>query len=122
MNLRGAAVPVVDLGARLGRAAAPVGKKTCFVIVDACRGGVSAEVGLLVESVSAVIDIAPGDIEPPPDIGSSRDAGLIRGIGKLGQRFVVILDPDRICAAGEPPAPASTPRWTPATACAPQPA
>ena len=58
INLRGAVVPVIDLHARFGRPAAQVGKKTCIVIFDAMREGERVELGLLVDAVSEVIDIA----------------------------------------------------------------
>ncbi|MEO7336366.1 MAG: chemotaxis protein CheW, partial [Caldimonas sp.] len=58
INLRGAVVPVIDLQARFGRPAAHVGKKTCIVIFDALRNGERVELGLLVDAVSEVIDIA----------------------------------------------------------------
>jgi purine-binding chemotaxis protein CheW len=49
----------------------------------------------LVDAVSEVIRIAPGDIEPPPDFGSSVRRDFIRGIGKVGARFIILLEPDR---------------------------
>ena len=95
INLRGAVVPVIDLQARFGRAPAQVGKKSCIVIFDALRHGERVELGLLVDAVSEVIDIAPAQIEPPPDFGSSVRRDFIRAMGKVADRFVVILEPDR---------------------------
>ncbi len=95
INLRGAVVPVIDLQARFGRQAASVGKKTCIVIFDAVRDGERVELGLLVDAVSEVIDIAPGQIEPPPNFGTSVRRDFIRGMGKVAQRFVIILEPDK---------------------------
>jgi purine-binding chemotaxis protein CheW len=95
INLRGAVVPVVDLHARFGRPAATLCKRSCIVIFDAVRGGERVELGLLVDAVSEVIKIAPGDIELPPDFGSAVRRDFIRGIGKVGERFVILLEPDR---------------------------
>ena len=95
INLRGAVVPVIDLQARFGRPPAHVGKKTCVVIFDAVRAGERVELGLQVDAVSEVIDIAPGQIEPPPDFGSAIRRDFIRGMGKVAGRFVIILEPDR---------------------------
>ena len=95
INLRGAVVPVIDLQARFGRPCAVVGKKTCIVIFDAQRDGEHVELGLLVDAVSEVIDIAADHIEPPPHFGAALRRDFIRGIGKVGSRFVVLLDPDR---------------------------
>jgi len=95
INLRGAVVPVIDLHARFGRPAAKVGKKSCIVIFDAVRTGERTELGLLVDAVSEVIKIAPGQIEPPPDFGTTVRRDFIRGMGKVAERFVIILEPDR---------------------------
>jgi purine-binding chemotaxis protein CheW len=95
INLRGAVVPVIDLQARFGRPAATVGKKTCIVIFDCVRDGERSELGLLVDAVSEVLDIAQESIEPPPNFGTSVRRDFIRGMGKLDRRFVIILDPDK---------------------------
>jgi purine-binding chemotaxis protein CheW len=97
INLRGAVVPVIDLHARFGRAPARITKKTCIVIFDAAAHGTTerVELGLLVDAVSEVIDIAAAQIEPPPHFGAALRRDFIRGIGKVGARFVVLLDPDR---------------------------
>ena len=95
INLRGAVVPVIDLQARFGRPAAEVGKKTCIVIFDSLRQDERVELGLLVDAVSEVIDIAPADIEPPPNFGTAVRRDFIRGMGKVANRFVIILEPDK---------------------------
>ncbi len=95
INLRGAVVPVIDLNARFGRAPAQVGKKTCVVIFDALRDGERTELGLMVDAVSEVVEIADDAIEPPPNFGTSVRRDFIRAIGKRGSRFVVLLEPDR---------------------------
>jgi purine-binding chemotaxis protein CheW len=95
INLRGAVVPVIDLQARFGRPRAAVGKKTCIVIFDALRAGERVELGLLVDAVSEVIDIAAEAIEPPPNFGTSVRRDFICGIGKVAKRFVIILEPDK---------------------------
>jgi purine-binding chemotaxis protein CheW len=95
INLRGAVVPVIDLQARFGRQTASVGKKTCIVIFDAERAGERVELGLLVDAVSEVIEISASQIEPPPNFGASLRRDFIRGMGKVDNRFVIILEPDR---------------------------
>jgi purine-binding chemotaxis protein CheW len=95
INLRGAVVPVIDLQSRFGRSAALLGKKTCVVIMDATQDGEKVELGLMVDAVSEVIDIAPKDIEAPPQFGTSIQRDYIRGMGKVKGDFIVILDPER---------------------------
>ncbi len=109
INLRGAVVPVIDLRARFGRGPAVVGKKTCIVIFDSVRAGERVELGLMVDAVSEVIEIAADQIEPPPNFGTAVRRDFILGMGKVGRRFVILLDPARafdvdemaeLCAAG----------------------
>lgn len=95
INLRGAVVPVIDLHARFGRPVAEIGKKTCIVIFDSVREGERTELGLLVDAVSEVVDIPAGQIEPPPSFGTAVRRDFIQGMGKLGERFVIILAPDK---------------------------
>jgi purine-binding chemotaxis protein CheW len=115
INLRGAVVPVIDLNARFGRAPAQVGKKTCVVIFDALRDGERTELGLMVDAVSEVVDLADDAIEPPPNFGTSVRRDFIRGLGKLGDRFVILLEPEKafdmdemaqLCAVSQETAPA----------------
>jgi purine-binding chemotaxis protein CheW len=95
INLRGAVVPVIDLQARFGRPPAAIGKKTCIVIFDCVRDAERIELGLMVDSVSEVLDIAPEAIQPPPNFGASVRRDFIRGMSKLDSRFVIILEPDK---------------------------
>ena len=94
INLRGAVVPVIDLQLRFGRSTTQVGKKTCIVIFDASQEGEKMELGLMVDAVSEVIEIAADAIEPPPQFGTSIAREFIAGLGKVGGKFIVILRPE----------------------------
>jgi purine-binding chemotaxis protein CheW len=94
INLRGAVVPVIDLQSRFCRASIQIGKKTCIVIFDASQDNEKVELGLMVDSVSEVIEIMPAQIEPPPQFGTSIQRDFIRGLGKVDGEFVVILAPE----------------------------
>ena len=95
INLRGAVVPVIDLQSRFGRGCAAVGKRTCIIIFDAGIEGERLELGLMVDAVSEVIAIAPGQIEPAPQFGTTIRRDFIQGIGKVNGSFIVLLDPAR---------------------------
>ncbi|MDD4944080.1 MAG: chemotaxis protein CheW [Rhodoferax sp.] len=95
INLRGAVVPVIDLQSRFGRPKAEFGKKTCVIIFDVGPEGDKVELGLLVDAVSEVIDIAASAIEPPPQFGATIQREFMRGLGKVGDEFIVILEPER---------------------------
>jgi purine-binding chemotaxis protein CheW len=102
LNLRGAVVPVIDLQARFGRPATEVGGKSCIVIFEALRNGVLVETGLLVDAVSAIVEIPAQQIEAAPKFGGAEQQDFIRGMGKVDNRFVIILEPDRAFDLDEP--------------------
>ncbi|MDH5728431.1 MAG: chemotaxis protein CheW [Gammaproteobacteria bacterium] len=92
INLRGHVVSVMDLAVRLGRKAQQVGKRTCIVIVEVEVQGVKMEVGLMVEAVNEVLDIAPHEIDPAPSFGGTVRTDFLHGMGKIGDEFLILLD------------------------------
>lgn len=101
INVRGAVVPVIDLLARFGKGASQVTKRTCIVILDLDAEGETQSVGVMVDSVSEVVEILATDIEPAPTFGAGIRADFIRGMGKIGGKFVVILDVGRVLSVEE---------------------
>lgn len=95
INLRGAVVPVVDLATRFGLRESKVTKRTCVIIAEVEVGGDRLVMGLMADAVSQVIDLPPADIEPPPAFGVSVRVDFLKGLGKIGKKFVLILDLDR---------------------------
>jgi len=96
INLRGAVVPVLDLSVRFGKPSSPLTKRTCIVIVEIDADGERFDIGVLVDTVNAVLDILPTDIEQPPAFGAHIDTDFIRGMGKVQGEFVILLDVGRI--------------------------
>ena len=101
INLRGAVVAVVDPQARFGRPPSPVGKRTCIVIVEVAQGDERQVIGVQVDAVHEVLEIAAGEIEPTPSFGTRVPGEFIAGIGKVQGRFVILLDVDRVLAGDE---------------------
>ncbi len=93
LNLRGAVVPVIDMQSRFGWPAAVVSQYTCIVIIDAVNASGPTQLGLMVDSVSEVIEIPASDIEPPPQFGTPIGPELIEGMAKVNDSFLVILKP-----------------------------
>ena len=93
LNLRGAVVPVIDLQSRLGWPAAVVTPYTCIVIIESPSASGPALLGLMVDSVSEVIDIEATAIEPAPSFGAPIRAELIEGMARREDGFLVILKP-----------------------------
>lgn len=101
VNLRGAVLPVIDLAVRFGRRSAEVGRRTCIVVLELSKDGKTRDIGMMVDSVSEVLEI-PGDlIEPAPAFGSAVRTDFIRGMGKVGGNFVILLDADRVFSIDE---------------------
>ncbi len=94
INLRGAVVPVIDLKARFGRAKAQPGRKSCVVLVELQRDVERLTLGLLVDAVSAVVDLPAVALEPPPEFGAPVRRSFIRAMGRVGARFAIVLAPD----------------------------
>jgi purine-binding chemotaxis protein CheW len=98
INLRGAVVPVMDLLARFGKPPSPITKRSCIVIVEVAHGDERQVIGVAVDAVSEVLDIAPADIEPPPAFGARIRSDFIQGMGKVKGKFVILLDLDHALA------------------------
>jgi len=96
INLRGAVVPVVDLSARFGRKRTEVTRRTCIVIIEVETDGDKHDVGVVVDSVSEVLEIAAGEIEPAPSFGTRIRADFIAGMGKVSGKFVIILSVNNV--------------------------
>jgi purine-binding chemotaxis protein CheW len=91
INLRGTAVPVLDLARRLEREPSAVSKRTCIIVVEVELEEGPFVIGILVDAVNAVLDIPGADIEPAPRFGAVK-ADLLHGIGKVGGRFILLLN------------------------------
>lgn len=96
INLRGAVVPVMDLLARFGRPASQITKRSCIVIVEVQAADEHHVIGVVVDAVNEVLDIAPADIEPPPAFGSRIRSEFMLGMGKVKGRFVILLNADHV--------------------------
>ncbi|RZI79772.1 MAG: chemotaxis protein CheW [Rubrivivax sp.] len=105
INLRGAVVPVMDLLARFGRPSSAVTKRTCIVIVElqveGDTGLESQVVGVLVDAVNEVIDIAPSDVEPAPAFGARIRTDFIQGMGKVKGKFVILLNAGHVLSMSD---------------------
>jgi len=109
INLRGAVVPVMDLAARFGRPPAVQGKRTCIVIVELEVEGERQITGVVVDAVSAVLDIPASEIEPAPAFGTRIRGDYIAGMGKLNGKFVILLNVEQVLRLDGLPAPAPEP-------------
>lgn len=101
INIRGSVVPVVDLAVKFGLPGSSVTKRTCIVVVEVEIDGERTVMGVMADSVSQVMDLGAGDIEPPPAFGTRVRLDYLLGMGKAGKKFILILDIDRVLSATE---------------------
>lgn len=101
INLRGRVVPVIDLLPRFGRNSSEVGKRTCVVIIDIEVEDERQDIGIVVDAVSEVLQIPANDIEPPPAFGAKIRADFIAGMGKINNKFVVLLNVEKVLSVEE---------------------
>ena len=101
LNLRGAVVPVIDLKVRFGGEPNEVTKRTCVVILEVATDDGRQDIGIMVDTVSEVLEIPGSDIEPPPSFGARIRADFIEGMGKVNEKFVIILATDRVLSVDE---------------------
>lgn len=101
INLRGSVVPVIDMRLKFGLPAAEKTRDSCIIVVEINVDGEIVTVGAMADSVREVMDMTPDQIEPPPRIGTRLNTAFIKGMGNLGDKFVIILDINRIFTADE---------------------
>jgi purine-binding chemotaxis protein CheW len=94
INLRGAVVPIVDLRSRFGMSQADYNQFTVIIVVSV---GVKV-VGLVVDAVSDVLNIGKNQVEETPEMGGEIDTSFFRGMGKIGEKLVLLLNIDRLLA------------------------
>ncbi len=101
INLRGNVVPVVDLRMKLGMSAIQITDQTCIVIVEISANDELTQMGVLIDTVSSVIDIEPDQISPPPKIGMNIENEFLEGMGSVDERFIIILNIDKVLSSDE---------------------
>ena len=96
INLRGAVVPVVDLASRFGGKPSQITRRSCIVILELEPEAGDQVIGVVVDAVNEVLEIAAADIEPPPSFGTRIRTDFIHGMGKVQERFVIILNVNNV--------------------------
>ncbi|MEV4701957.1 chemotaxis protein CheW [Actinoplanes sp. NPDC049316] len=116
INLRGRAVPVIDLAIRFGRGTTTVRRRTTIIIVhiretaiageEADPGAAATEqdgqdIGVLVDAVNKVVTLDDGDMEPAPAFGAGIRADYISGMAKRADDFLIVLDVSRVLSISD---------------------
>ena len=100
-NLRGRGLPVVDLAMKLGQPPSTINRRSCIVVVEVAFQGENLLMGVLADAVGQVLDLGPGDIEPPPAFGAPVHANYLEGMGRAGRKFILLLDITRVLNSQE---------------------
>ncbi len=100
INLRGSVVPVVDLRLKFGMSKTEKTVNTC-IIVEVKVDDETKVLGALADSVQEVMDLESDHIEPAPKIGTRLNTEFIKGMGKRDDRFVILLDIDKVFSTSE---------------------
>lgn len=103
INLRGKIIPLMDLRLKFGLPEKTYSERTCIIVVEvASEEDRSVRMmGIAVDMVSEVVNIAEGDVEQPPRYGNGVDIRFLRGMGKVKGKVVMLLDMDRVLSAEE---------------------
>ena len=93
MNLRGRILPVIDLRVRFGMAEATETRSTSRIVIVNIEG---ITAGLIVDAVSEVYSVAPDNIRPTPDLGTSTERACVHSLASIDEKMVMLLDIDKL--------------------------
>jgi purine-binding chemotaxis protein CheW len=96
INLRGRVIPILDLALKLGLPTTQTTKWTCIIVTEFNLAGEETTIGMLADAVSEVVALGPGDVEPAPSFGTRVRPDLLLGMGRVNQRFVPLLNLERV--------------------------
>ena len=101
INLRGKVIPVLDLRLLFGMEEIGYTERTCIIVVEIERLAGDAVIGIVVDSVSEVLNIKAQDIEETPTFGSNLKTDFILGMAKMDGQVKILLDIDRVLTDNE---------------------
>jgi purine-binding chemotaxis protein CheW len=101
INLRGKVIPVVDLRLKFGVEAIDYTERTCIIVVEISGNVKTIHMGIVVDSVSEVLNIKAADIEETPNFGTKLNTEYILGMAKSAGGVKILLDIDRVMSAEE---------------------
>lgn len=101
INLRGRVIPVVDLRLKFGMESAAYTERTCIIVVEIRGERGQIQMGMVVDSVSEVLNIKGGDIEDAPAFGAGLETGYILGMAKMNGGVKILIDIDKVLASDE---------------------
>jgi purine-binding chemotaxis protein CheW len=101
IDVRGHAVPVIDLRMKLGLSAASVTGQTRILVLEISLTGRQIILGLIADRVFEVLTLDLHQLDAPPDIGVAWRSDYIHGVGRRGDNFVIVLDLPKLFSTAE---------------------
>ncbi|HEX2955497.1 MAG TPA: chemotaxis protein CheW [Chitinispirillaceae bacterium] len=101
INLRGMIIPIIDLRKKFGMSDHPDTERTCIVVIQLCNNDTKINIGVVIDEVREVLEIAAADIEPTPEFGIIINTEFITGIAKTGKSVKMILDISKVLTTSE---------------------
>ncbi len=101
INLRGKVIPVMDLRLKFAMESIPYSDRTCIIVVEIETEAATVLIGIVVDSVSEVLNIKETDIEETPTFGSNLNTEYIMGMAKMEGGVKILLDIDKVLSANE---------------------
>lgn len=97
INLRGSVVPLIDIAARFGRGSSEISWRTCVIIFEASgEHALHQLLGIMVDSVHEVLDVAADQVEPRPEFGTVLRTEFVDGMINRNGKFIVVLDINKV--------------------------
>ncbi|MBW2145007.1 MAG: purine-binding chemotaxis protein CheW, partial [Deltaproteobacteria bacterium] len=101
INLRGKVIPVIDLRLRFSMKAIPYTERTCIIVVEVEGKENTIQTGIVVDSVSEVLNIKDDEIADTPTFGMNMNTEYILGIAKMEDSVEILLDINKVMNVGE---------------------
>jgi purine-binding chemotaxis protein CheW len=101
INLRGKVIPVIDLRLRFGMEAIEYNERTCIIVVEVEGQAGTVQIGIVVDTVSEVLNVKGEDIENAPTFGAKLNTDYILGMAKVEGGVKILLDIDKVLSVEE---------------------
>jgi len=96
INLRGKIIPVMDLRLKFGLAGKDYNQRTCIIVIEIITPEINKQIGIIVDTVSEVVNVQSDDMEMPPQYDSHIEESFLHGLGKVKGKVILLLDIGRI--------------------------
>ena len=101
LNLRGVIVPIIDMRMRFRMSNVEYAPTTVIIVLSVQGASGTHVFGIVVDSVSDVLDVRARDVKTKPDFGAAVSTDFISGLATVGERMVMLLDIDKLLSADE---------------------